>query len=300
MFKLFIFFIAFFLLGGSKDKITTKKDIINFDGKKREYHVSLPKNMSKPIPLIINFHGFSSHAIEQQEFSQMDNYAHLNGVGVIYPEGINKSWNVGLKAEKFKNEENDIGFVDALIDSVTSKYNIDSNRIYVCGFSNGGEFSYELMCGLSNKIAAFGSVGGNFIINEGRSCNIKREIPLIHIHGTKDKFEKYNGYNGYYLSTIESVNFWAKHNQLDKLVVENIEDTYKKDRTTVEKYTFYKDNSDTKVIHLKVLNGGHVWLGSPTFDLLYQKLLFGKNNREIDSSKELIDFFLKYKLSDFN
>jgi len=25
-------------------------------------------------------------------------------------------------------------------------------------------FSYELMCGLSNKIAAFGSVGGNFII----------------------------------------------------------------------------------------------------------------------------------------
>ena len=297
MYKIFIVFISLFLLGGAEDKMAPKKEIINIDGKKREYYLSLPEDTSKPFPLIINFHGFLSHAIEQQEFSQMDNYAHLNGVGVIYPEGINKSWNIG---KDMMSEENDIGFVNALIDSVTSKYNIDSDRIYACGFSNGGEFSYELMCGLSNKIAAFGSVGGNFIINEKRSCNINREIPLIHIHGTKDRLAKYNGYNGYFLSTISSVNFWAKHNQLDKMVVENIEDIHKKDRTTVEKYTFYKDNSDTKVIHLKVVNGGHVWLGSPTSDLLYQKLLFGRNNHEINSSKELVDFFLKYKLSDFN
>ena len=297
MYKIFIVFISLFLLGGAKDKMVPKKEIINIDGKKREYYLSLPEDKSKPFPLIINFHGFLSHAIEQQEFSQMDNYAHLNGVGVIYPEGINKSWNIG---KDMMSEENDIGFVNALIDSVTSKYNIDSDRIYVCGFSNGGEFSYELICGLSNKIAAFGSVGGNFIINEKRSCNINREIPLIHIHGTKDRLAKYNGYNGYFLSTISSVDFWAKHNQLDKMVVENIEDIHKKDRTTVEKYTFYKDNSDTKVIHLKVINGGHVWLGSPTFDLFYQKLFFGKNNHEINSSKELVDFFLKYKLSDFN
>ena len=297
MYKIFIVFISLFLLGGAEDKMAPKKEIINIDGKKREYYLSLPEDTSKPFPLIINFHGFLSHAIEQQEFSQMDNYAHLNGVGVIYPEGINKSWNIG---KDMMSEENDIGFVNALIDSVTSKYNIDSDRIYVCGFSNGGEFSYELMCGLSNKIAAFGSVGGNFIINEKRSCNINREIPLIHIHGTKDRLAKYNGYKGYFLSTIDSVDFWAKHNQLDKMVVENIEDIHKKDRTTVEKYTFYKDNSDTKVIHLKVINGGHVWLGSPTFDLFYQKLLFGRNNHEINSSKELVDFFLKYKLSDFN
>ena len=295
--KIFIVFIAFFLLGGAKDKTAPKKEIINFDEEIREYYVSLPKDTSEPIPIIINFHGFLSHAIDQQGFSQMDNYAHQNGIGVIYPEGVKRSWNVG---KAILNDENDIGFVNALIDSVSSNYNIDSNRIYACGFSNGGTFSYELICGLSSKIAAFGSVGGNFIINEKRSCNINREIPLIHIHGTKDRLAKYNGYNGYFLSTISSVDFWAKHNQLDKMVVENIEDIHKKDRTTVEKYTFYKDNSDTKVIHLKVVNGGHVWLGSPAFDMLYWKLLFGKNNREINSSKELIDFFLEYKLSDFN
>ncbi len=190
--------------------------------------------------------------------------------------------------------------VNALIDSVSSKYNIDSDRIYACGFSNGGTFSYELICSLSNKIAAFGSVGGNFSINEKRVCNIDREIPLIHIHGTKDRLQEYNKSDRDFLSTIESFNFWVKYNQLDKTIVENITDVHKKDRTTVEKYTFYKNNSDTKVIHFKVENGGHLWLGSPMGDRFLERLLFGRNNHEINSSKELVDFFLKYKLSDFN
>ncbi len=297
MYKIFIFFISLFLLGGAEDKMTPKKDKINIDGKKREYYVSLPEDTSKPIPLIINFHGFLDRAINQKESSQMDNYAHQNGVGVVYPEGVKRSWNVG---KAIINNENDIGFVNALIDSVSSKYNIDYDRIYACGFSNGGTFSYELICSLSNKIAAFGSVGGNFSINEKRVCNIDREIPLIHIHGTKDRLQEYNKSDRDFLSTIESFNFWVKYNQLDKTIVENITDVHKKDRTTVEKYTFYKNNSDTKVIHFKVVNGGHLWLGSPIGDRFLERLLFGRNNHEINSSKELVDFFLKYKLSDFN
>ena len=295
--KNFIFFIAFFILAGAKDKAALKKEIINFDEKIREYYVSLPEDTSKPFPMIINFHGFLSHAMDQQGFSQMDNYAHQNGIGVIYPEGIKRSWNVG---KAILNDENDIGFVNALIDSVSLKYNIDSNRIYACGFSNGGTFSYELMCGLSNKIAAFGSVGGNFSINENRLCNINREIPLIHIHGTRDRLQKYNHSDGDFLSTIESVNYWAKYNQLDIKVVENIEDIHKKDGTTVEKHTYSKNNSNTQVIHFKVVKGGHLWLGSPIADWLTLRLFFGRNSHEINSSKEIVDFFLKYKLSDFN
>ena len=297
MYKIFIVIISFFLLGVSEDKKASEKDIVNIDEKTREYYLSLPKDTSKPIPLIINFHGFRSNAIDQKGFSQMDDYAHQNGVGVIYPEGFKKSWNVG---KAIPNNENDIGFINALIDSVSSNYNIDSNRIYACGFSNGGTFSYELMCGLSNKIAAFGSVGGNFSINENRLCNIDREIPLIHIHGTKDRLQNYNNSDVDFLSTIESVNYWVKYNQLDIKVVENMEDIHKKDGTTVEKHTYSKNNSNTQVIHFKVVKGGHLWLGSPIADWLTLRLFFGKNNHEINSSKEIVDFFLKYKLSDFN
>ena len=295
--KIFIVFITFFLFAGLKLEISPKKYLINFDGKTREYYVSMPKDKSKPTPLIINFHGFRSDAIEQKGFSQMDDYAHQNGVGVIYPEGFKKSWNVG---KAIPNNENDIGFTKAIIDSVSSKYNIDSDRIYACGFSNGGTFSYELICGLSNKIAAFGSVGGNFSINQKRVCNINREVPLIHIHGTKDRLQKYYKSDRNFFSTEESVNFWAEYNQLDIKVVENIEDIHKMDRTFVQKHTYRKNNSNTQVIHLKVVDGGHLWLGSPIADWLILRLFFGKNNHEINSSKELVDFFLQYKLSDFN
>ena len=45
-------------MGGAKEKIILKKEIINFDKKIREYYVSLPEDTSKPFPIIINFHGF--------------------------------------------------------------------------------------------------------------------------------------------------------------------------------------------------------------------------------------------------
>ena len=68
----------------------------------------------------------------------------------------------------------------------------------------------------------------------------------------------------------------------------------------VEKFTFYSENSDTKVVHFKIYNGGHQWFGSPIADWFLIKLFLGKNNHEINSNKELVDFFLQYKLSDFN
>jgi hypothetical protein len=70
-------------MGGAKEKTALKKEIINFDEKIREYYFSLPEDTSKPFPIIINFHGFLSHAMDQQGFSQKDNYAHQNGIGVI-------------------------------------------------------------------------------------------------------------------------------------------------------------------------------------------------------------------------
>ena len=61
-------------------------------------------------------------------------------------------------------------------------FNIDQDRIYACGMSNGGYMSYELACELEDRIAAFGSVTGNFMLNQssGQLCEFTREIPIIH------------------------------------------------------------------------------------------------------------------------
>ena len=284
--------------GGYDDTVDLPVQTLTYDNIVREYYVSYPENNDSSVPLIINMHGFGSYAIQQKNYSQMDSYAHSKGVAVVYPEAINNSWNVGTG--RGLNRQDDIGFINVLIDSIATDYNIDLDRIYACGMSNGGYMSYELICSLSDKITAFGSVTGNFMLNDDQSCSVSREIPLIHIHGTDDRLVDYTDSRDYAMNTMDSVNYWAKHNQLSELEIQAIDDVVPSDKTYVEKFTFYRNNSDTKVVHFKVYNGGHQWFGSPVGDWFWIKLGLGNNNHEINASKELVDFFLQYKLSDFN
>ena len=284
--------------GGYDDTVDLPVQTLTYDNIVREYYVSYPENSDSSVPLIINMHGFGSYAIQQKNYSQMDSYAHSKGVAVVYPEAINNSWNVGTG--RGLNRQDDVGFINVLIDSIATDYNIDLDRIYACGMSNGGYMSYELICSLSDKITAFGSVTGNFMLNDNQSCSVSREIPLIHIHGTDDRLVDYTDSRDYAMNTMDSVNYWAKHNQLSELEIQAIDDVVPSDKTYVEKFTFYRNNSDTKVVHFKVYNGGHQWFGSPVGDWFWIKLGLGNNNHEINASKELVDFFLQYKLSDFN
>ena len=284
--------------GGYDDTVDLPVQTLTYDNIVREYYVSYPENSDNSVPLIINMHGFGSYAIQQKNYSQMDSYAHSKGVAVVYPEAINNSWNVGTG--RGLNRQDDVGFINVLIDSIATDYNIDLDRIYACGMSNGGYMSYELICSLSDKITAFGSVTGNFMLNDDQSCSVSREIPLIHIHGTDDRLVDYTDSRDYAMNTMDSVNYWAKHNQLSELEIQAIDDVVPSDKTYVEKFTFYRNNSDTKVVHFKVYNGGHQWFGSPVGDWFWIKLGLGNNNHEINASKELVDFFLQYKLSDFN
>ena len=284
--------------GGYDDTVDLPVQTLTYDNIVREYYVSYPENSDSSVPLIINMHGFGSYAIQQKNYSQMDSYAHSKGVAVVYPEAINNSWNVGTG--RGLNRQDDVGFINVLIDSIATDYNIDLDRIYACGMSNGGYMSYELICSLSDKITAFGSVTGNFMLNDDQSCSVSREIPLIHIHGTDDRLVDYTDSRDYAMNTMDSVNYWAKHNQLSELEIQAIDDVVPSDKTYVEKFTFYRNNSDTKVVHFKVYNGGHQWFGSPVGDWFWIKLGLGNNNLDINASKELVDFFLQYKLSDFN
>ena len=76
------------------------------------------------------------------------------------------------------------------------------------------------------------------------------------------------------MSTIESVNYWAKYNQFDIKVVENIEDFHKKDGTTVEKHTYSKKYLNTQVIHFKVVKGGHSMAWFTNSRLAYPETIF--------------------------
>ncbi|MBC8322327.1 MAG: T9SS type A sorting domain-containing protein [Candidatus Marinimicrobia bacterium] len=268
---------------------------LTHDGLTREYYVSYPDSATDPCPLIINMHGYSSDALDQQSYSEMDDVALNQNIAVVYPMGIDSAWNVGTYWDF--SDADDIGFISVLIDSVSGDYDIDLDRVYACGMSNGGYMAYELACELSDKIAAFGSVTGNFMLNANQTCDDSREIPFIHIHGTYDLIVPYsNSWDGS-MFVGESIVYWRDINNLDSVLVESIPDIDPADNTTVEKYTYYNTTSSTQFVHFKVIGGGHQWFGSTVADWVIPWL--GYNNHDINANEELIDFFLNYRLSDF-
>ena len=255
---------------------------INQEDVIRSYYMSYPNNAIGSTPLIINMHGFGSNAQEQQFYSEMDQFAHSENIAVVYPEGLNNAWNVFTFWDG--NSYDDVGFISAIIDDIAENFNIDLNRIYACGMSNGGYMSYRLACDLSSKIAAFGSVTGNFMINtEENDClDQDREIPIIHFHGTTDEVVNYFPPSFDESLTVgESIDFWSDYNNLTTESVESI-------NTNVEIYTYSNESSTTKFVHYKVYGGNHEWFGS-TWAV----------NWGFNTSEELINYFLQYKLSDF-
>lgn len=282
------------------DKVKDSKPLtLMHNGINREYYVSLPKNVKTRFPLIIALHNFNGSAMFFKNLSELDEYALPKNVAVVYPEGINNSWNVGTSWDD--NEYDDIGFIDVLIDSVASQFNIDLNRVYACGYSNGGYLTYELACNLSHKITAFGSVGGNFMLNENQTCAQRRKIPVIDFKGTADPFVAYDvAFDGDFsndgsLLINENINFWSELNGFTNSSIEVINNINLTDSTSVEKHSYFDDDHNAKFIHYKIINGGHQWFGGKMGDEYIS--FIGLNSHDIHASELMVNFFLNYTLS---
>ena len=254
---------------------------LNYGGVNRTYYVSYPDNSTEPAGLIINMHGFGGTASSQINGTQMNNYAHPENLAVVYPQGVNSSigspsWNVGTFWDF--NLQDDVGFLSTVIDEVASNFEINLNKIYACGYSNGGYMAYELACELSDKITAFGSVSGNFMLNSDQQCSGEREIPIIHFHGTNDPtVDYYPPSFDQALTVSEAIDYWSIFNDFNL-------DSYESLNSNVEIYTYFKESSLAEFVHYKVNGGTHEWFW---------------NSWGFNASQELVNFFVQYELSDF-
>lgn len=271
----------------------TLKNTITHDNETREYTIYIPDiyDESYPTPLMFSFHGYGSNQdIHMLLINDMRPIADTAGFIIVYPKGLpllaspynELHWNVGSWTKTSTSD--DIGFTKAIIDSLTVDYNIDSNRVYSCGYSNGGYFSFELACQINDKIAAIGSVSGSMTEGTYTYCNPSHPTPVVTINGTSDSDVYYSGGNSYddnskSLSVVN--NYWSNFNNTDSVEQINLPDVNTSDNSTVELSRYINGDNCTSVEHYKVVGGKHEWPGS-----------FG--NMDINSSKIIWDFVSKY------
>ena len=264
--------------------------IINIDGVNREYIMYIPSSYDSidTVPLMLNFHGWTMYANEQMEISDMRLLAESEKFILIYPQGTffngSTHWNVGSWTSGSNSD--DLGFIDELITHISNNYNIDMKRIYAAGYSNGGFFSLELACKLSNNIAAIGTVAANMSTRTRDNCNPSHPMPLVTISGTNDNEVSYYGTNFQgQMSHIEVLNYWISYNQInDSPIITELPNTDTSDGSSVKLYQYKNGNNDVEIEHYKVINGGHDWPGS-----------FG--NMDINADSVIWNFVSKFDIN---
>lgn len=238
-----------------------------FDGIERTYLVHLPLNYSnvEKLPLIIAMHGGFGSATNLQNQSQLSKKADQANFIVVYPEGVKggvlniRTWNAGWCCGYASDSDiDDIGFIDALIDTLISKYPIDESKIYATGMSNGGFMSYRLACELSERIAAIAPVAASMSMD---FCEPKRTVPIISFHSYLDKNVPYyggqgSGFSNHHNSPQDSVlNYWSSLNNCNSTNDTIIED---------DRYVYIKRNNcncGSEIHQYITKDGGHSWPG---------------------------------------
>lgn len=200
MSKTGIFFILFFSLLLPPQEI--EKRTLAFEGLERTFLVRLPLGYDEttPAPLVLAFHDLGGSAEQFMGYLLAFNQAaDRDHVILVYPDGFSRggprSWNAyHCCGDAFAEQVNDVGFVRLLIEYLQSLHNIDQDRIFALGSSNGGMFSHRLAAELPDKFAALadmsGCIGG--IPAPGAAVEMptcpKERVSIMMVHGFRDPF----------------------------------------------------------------------------------------------------------------
>jgi len=169
-----------------------KDECFEHGGMERCWKLYVPNETdeTQSIPLILDIHGLQRNAENQYEMTDMDRIAKENNAIIIYPQGYGNSWNFGACCDPAKEDGiDDIGFILSLVTYQLDIFPIDSNRVYLTGWSNGCAMSQVLANEASDMFAAVACMSMYFI---GEKDSNYSPIPVMEIHGFFDPVAIYS------------------------------------------------------------------------------------------------------------
>ncbi len=279
-------------------QISISKTMIS-GGVSREYRIYIPSVYyitSAPVPVVFNFHGYTSNNIQQELYGDFRAIADTANFILVHPQGTviggSTAWNTFGTIGSLPN---DIGFVSDMIDSLDANYHINRNKVYATGLSNGGFMSYDLACQLSNKIAAIASVAGGQVPLHASSCNAAHPTPIMQIHGDIDQVVSYTGQGGIIscLHVDTLIKNWVNFNSCNTSpTIIQIPNINTSDNSTVQHHVYTGGTNGSSVELYKIIGGGHTWPGAA-----FLVTANGNTNLDFNASKEIWRFFSQYSLN---
>jgi polyhydroxybutyrate depolymerase len=175
---------------------------LQHDGLARMYRVHIPAKYvaATPAPLLVALHGGGGNMDLQADdtlYGQTTK-SESEGAIVVFPNGFSRlasgkfaTWNAGNCCGAARDRQvDDVGFIRKVVAQVSTRWNVDRNRIYATGMSNGAMMAYRLACDAPDVFKAIAAVAGT---DNTRECRPARPISILHIHAKDDTHVLFGG-----------------------------------------------------------------------------------------------------------
>jgi polyhydroxybutyrate depolymerase len=260
--------VLLFTLAVGTAKSQLVDDSLLIEGHYRVFHFLKPAKSGST--LIFALHGSGGNGLGVRTGAKkLEEIAPAENILLVYPDGYKRYWNECRKtAQSAANMENinENAFFGQMIDYFSTKYQIDTKRIFAVGTSGGGHMAYKLALTMPEKFRAIAALIANLPDTNNLDCPERRvPIPVMIVNGTADKTNPYEGgevkTNGISLGLVRSTDrtfrYWSElAGYSEKPAKKLLPDTDPNDGKTIEQYT-YKKKGKPEVTLLKVLGGQH-------------------------------------------
>jgi polyhydroxybutyrate depolymerase len=157
-------------------------------------HVPSKYDGSKPVPLVVDFHGLGGSGPSERSGSPYPAQTDPEGVVMAFPTGLSgpsgPAWNVGPCCVA---NVDDVAFAKALVEDVEKVACVDTKRVYAVGFSMGGGMSHYVACHAADVFAAVAPGSFDLLKENQDDCKPPRPITVVSFRGTSDPIVPYQG-----------------------------------------------------------------------------------------------------------
>jgi polyhydroxybutyrate depolymerase len=169
-------------------------------GRPRSFLTVRSRTRTPGAALLVMLHGTMQTAANIRPFAgySFDRFAADGSAVVIYPDAIRREWNGARKAvmiSKRNKSIDDVGFVSALIEHAVATEDVDPKRVFVAGFSLGGQMTIRLIHEIPELLAGAAVLSANLPAPENLNidCDPRTALPVVTFHGSADPLALYQG-----------------------------------------------------------------------------------------------------------
>lgn len=150
----------------------------------RTFHVDLPDPVRPGSPLLIALHGYTQGSAGFEVYTGLSAAATARGIVTVRPDGVEDSWNGGESCcpPATREDVDDVGFLAALAEGLGSALDLDTDRTWVVGFSNGGFLALRSACEAPDVFEAVVSHAGTMDL----PCEPAEPASVFLSHGDRD------------------------------------------------------------------------------------------------------------------